>query len=265
MAERYTDMDQTLFTDGSGILLEESEPMTTELVNVPTSPTGILQLAVNKGAGAAELEKIAALIERRERWDAERAFNEAMCACQSELPAVVRKAHNPQTNSMYAKLEAIGAAIDPVIHKHGFSQSFGTDDAPAGFIRIVCDLRHAAGHCQRYKLDLPPDTTGIAGKTNKTMVHGIASTLSYGERYLTCMMFKVRLADIDNDGNRKSETISEADGRALEQMLIEANADIDAFKKAYQIERLLDLPKIQLGNARAQIQRKMKLAQNANR
>lgn len=240
--------------------------MSTDLVEVKTEPTQILQLAVERGADADSLEKIASLIERRERWDAERAFNEAMCACQAELPAVVKDAENRQTRSMYAKLEAIGRAIDPIIHRHGFSQSFGTDDSPvAGMIRIVCDLRHVGGHCQRYKLDLPPDDKGMQGAVNKTLVHGIGSTLSYGERYLTCMMFKVRLADQDTDGNRPLERISDAELRALEQLLMDSNSDVAAFCRAYKIDRVADLSTTQLAHARAAILRKMEVAKNANR
>jgi hypothetical protein len=236
-------------------------PMSTDLVEVQATPRDMLQLAIEQGAGADALERIADTLEKRERWDAERAFNEAMCACQAELPAVVKTAENKQTKSWYAKLEVIGQAIDPCIHKHGFSQSFGTDDSPTpGFIRIICDLRHTAGHCQRYKLDLPPDDKGMQGAVNKTLVHGIGSTLSYGERYLTCMMFKVRLADRDNDGQRPIERISDADLRALEQLLMESNSSVPKFCEAYQITKLADLSQTQLGQARAQILRKMEKA-----
>lgn len=229
-----------------------------ELAEVQATPMQILQTAVKEGAAADALEKIANLIERRERWDAEREFNAAMCACQSELQPVAKTAHNKQTGSFYAKLEEIGKEIDPIIHAHGFSQSFGTDDCPSpGWVRIVCDLRHSAGHCQRYKVDLPPDDKGIKGTANKTLVHGVASTLTYGERYLTCLMFKVRLEGQDNDGNGADQKITEAQRKELEHLLMESNSDFPAFCEIYGAEKLEDIPAVSYHAAKAQVLKKI--------
>lgn len=226
----------------------------------------IMRLAIQEHVDAESLEKIAAMIERRERWDAERAFNAAMVACQAELKPVSRDAHNKQTNSYYAKLDNIGFASDPIIAKHGFSMSFGEERADKdGWVRTVCDVRHAAGHSVRYHIELPPDDKGIAGKVNKTLIHGVASTHTYGERLLTCKIFKIRLGEFDDDGQRGVDFITPDEIGELNDLIgsaAEARAKMPAdilamMLDAYEIPSLDQLPTIQLMDAKMRLRKQI--------
>jgi hypothetical protein len=157
--------------------------------------------AIAMGAGAEQIERLAAAYREHERFQAERAYTAAMTACQSEMKPILKNRQNTQTNSTYANLEAVNQAIIPVYTKHGFSLSFGSAAAQVpGNINIECEVRHEAGHCTKHFLELPPDGAGIKGTTNKTGVHAVGSTVSYARRYLTLLVFNIATTD-DNDGN----------------------------------------------------------------
>jgi len=162
----------------------------------------IQQVALNPNI---DVEKLRAVMDMKlEMFNrgAEIEFNAAMARAQNEMEPVVRTAHNKQTNSKYAVLENIIEQLSPIWTRHGFALSFGTADCPTeNYYRVECELTHSAGHSKRYHADLPSDITGIQGSVNKTGIHGFGSTMSYGRRYLVCMVFNVAVKTEDDDGN----------------------------------------------------------------
>lgn len=167
---------------------------------VDSSPSGLLAMAVQRGADPVQLGQLLDLKERYDREEARKAYAEAMTAVQNEAPVIAKDALNKQTASQYAKLEAINAGLVPVYTKHGLSLSFSQGEAEKPeHIRIQCQITHKLGHTENRYVDLPLDMTGIAGTVNKTAIHATGSTYSYGRRYLTCMIFNVSTGD-DDDG-----------------------------------------------------------------
>jgi hypothetical protein len=152
-----------------------------------------------------KLERLFALHERSQDEARKSAYNSAMAIVQAKIKPVYRDAVNKQTGSPYATLEAISDAITPIYTAEGFSLSYDTADCPtAGYIRIVCDVMHSAGHTEKDKhFDLPLDDAGLKGNTNKTPIQASGSTISYGRRYLKCMIFDVTLTNEDNDGQQE--------------------------------------------------------------
>lgn len=175
------------------------------------SPARLIEMAIQQNA---DVDKLTKLMDLQERWDkkqGEMAFNVALNKVQSNLPNIEKKSWNDQTKSYYAKLEIVNAGLVPVYSKEGMSISWGTDTSPIeGYIRIVGDLSHVAGHTRRYFLDLPLDDAGIRGNENKTKVHATGSSISYARRYLTMMMFNASTFD-DKDGNRPKTVPPEPD------------------------------------------------------
>lgn len=188
--------------------------------------------------------------DRRDRdlaAQAKLAFNRAMVECQSQLPQVVRNAENSQTHSVYATMDAIGEAIDPVIAAHGFVQSFGFDDCPKeGHLRIVCRTSHTDGHERTDHIDMPIDNAGPNGTVNKTKPHALSSTASYGRRILTCLIFNVKTKKgmPDDDGNaaggKIEPTISEEQIMQLRDML-ETDVAVKKFCAFAKLETLGDM------------------------
>jgi len=178
----------------------------------------IQQVALNP---SIDVEKLRAVMDMKMEMfnrGAEIEFNAAMARAQNEMEPVVRTAHNKQTNSKYAVLENIIEQLSPIWTRHGFALSFGTGDCPTeGYYRVECELTHSAGHSKHYHADLPTDMTGIQGSVNKTGIHGFGSTMSYGRRYLVCMVFNVAVKTEDDDGNAADP--ENAPAKLLERLL----------------------------------------------
>lgn len=185
-----------------------------EVARLPDrEPQSILNIiasaAFNPEFDVVKFEKLLEMQERfearqleRERRDAERVFIADMSAAQGKMRPVVRDAYNSQTHSRYTRLDTIDDAIRPIYTEHGFHLTFGTGTpVKPGNIRVICRCAHRAGHVETYELEEAPDITGAQGRVNKTVLHGMGSTISYLRRYLKTMIFDVVLATEDDDGN----------------------------------------------------------------
>ncbi len=250
----------TLFTDTE---TTEAAPMaSTDLVeHKATTPMDLLAVAVENNLDPDRLGKLMDLQERWEKSLAEKAYNAAMTACQSELPAVATDATNPDTHSRFAKFETIQMTAKPIYNKHGFSLSFGDGETSPleGWKRIICDCRHNAGHCVRYHIDLPVDGIGAKGNPIGGMnrVQGCVSTNSYGERVLTCNIFNITICGKDNDG-RSSARISEKHIATLNEWLDQIPDGLSPFLKFMGVESLADIPMQEFGKAVDALKRKAK-------
>ena len=131
---------------------------------------------------------------------AEMVFNQAMSLCQGEMLPVAKEAENTHTTSFYAKLDAVIQMIAPIYSSHGFALMFSNvPSSIENYLGIDCEVTHSAGFAKTFHIDLPPDDVGTGGKTTKTAIHGIKSTLTYGRGILTTMIFNIALKDKDDD------------------------------------------------------------------
>lgn len=163
----------------------------------------IARAASDPNVNVDKMERLYAMLKEEKARVAEQQFNEAMRKAQSEMPMVVKDAKNPSTNSNFARLETLKKITTPIITTNGFSQQFSQGDgALPGKIRVLCEVSHIGGHSKIFHLDLSPDDVGPKGLPNKTKIHGEGSTFSYGERYLTKLIFNITIVGEDDDGNQ---------------------------------------------------------------
>lgn len=187
----------------------------------------------------SKMERLFEMHQKMQAHQAERAFNAAMALVQAELEPVGRGTDNKFLGTKYVDLAALAEKCTPIIAKHGFGLSFGTEPPKtAGHVSIVCDVTHSAGHAKRYGCELPLDIGGKDGKSNKTALQAFGSTTTYGRRYMMLLIFNVATAALDKDGNaprgpRKSSAESKRDGTA--ELFNEIKAEIAA---AINIEML---------------------------
>lgn len=175
---------------------------TSASASIPTLLTFIATAARDPSVDIAKFETLLRMQREILADDAKLAFNRALSQVQAETAPVLRDAENKQTNSRYAKLEAIDGMVRPIYARHGFSLSFNSEPLPDNNIRISCDVAHDAGHTRTYNLEAGLDVAGAQGKVNKTSLHGLGSTVSYLRRYLTAMIFNIVFSNEDDDGNR---------------------------------------------------------------
>lgn len=216
--------------------------------NPPQSEaTAIIQVieraASNPNIDVEKMERLLAMQERIMTQNAKMAFNESMRLAQSEMPKIRRNKENKETHSKYADLEAVTDAAVPIYTKHGFSLSYGTADCPIpGHYRVTGLCAHSGGYERGYQADVPIDNTGPKGTQNKTMTHGFGSTMSYGRRYLLCLIFNITLTNEDKDGNQLGSCITEQQVADLMALASEVKADRQKFLKYMDVEKLSDIP-----------------------
>jgi hypothetical protein len=213
---------------------------------IQESATSIIQVieraALNPDIDVEKMERLLAMQERILTHGAKMAFNDAMRAAQSEMPKIKRNRENKETHSKYADLEAVTDQAVPIYTKHGFSVSYGTADCPiTGHYRVTALCAHSGGYERQYQADVPIDNTGPKGTQNKTMTHGFGSTMSYGRRYLICLIFNITLTNEDKDGNQPGSVITEDQVTNLMDLAKEVKADRQKFLAYMKVEQLADI------------------------
>ncbi|MBW2012049.1 MAG: ERF family protein [Deltaproteobacteria bacterium] len=202
-----------------------------------------------------KLKQIMDMQERALDRGAKQAFNAAMTQAQNKIELVVAKSWNDQTKSHYAKLKSVLISAKPIYTKAGFSLMFYEGETDKENHKRVCvDIMHEQGHTEKRHADFAIQTTGIAGKTMMTLIHGQGSTFSYGRRYLTCMIFNIPTGDDDDGqtaGGKQPEIkyINEAQIKTIESLMIRTDINTKAFFKSLKIAEIKELPAKDFSNA----------------
>jgi hypothetical protein len=203
----------------------------------------IARAASDPNTDVDKLERLLAMQERVLEREAKRAYEDAMRLAQEEIRPILKNRKNPETHSTYADLEQISELADPIIHRHGFSLSYGTADCPyPNHYRVTCCVSHSGGYSKDHQADVPVDNTGPKGGQNKTLTHGFGSSLSYGRRYLKVLIFDIKTTDDDGNAAGRGETINDAQVAILNGLADEVNADKIAFCKYLKVNDLTQLP-----------------------
>lgn len=189
---------------------------------------------------------------------AKAAYLAAFSALQAELPAAIRKGagHN---NKAYARYEDLIDTLRPHLAKHGFSISHRVETGNQ--ITVTGILGHAAGHSEQTSIVLPPDTSG-----NKTAVHAMGSSISYGKRYVTLTLTGIATEGEDDDGKAAGHVA--ADQPTLEKLkalITTANANIGRICQHYSVETLDDLTSKQIGDVMAGLSARLRREQKAKK
>jgi hypothetical protein len=165
-------------------------------LSAPVPSVGqMLQTVIAKGVtneNVAILEKMMDLYERMQNKDAEKQFNAAFCALQSELPVIVASTVIANRGK-YEKFEDVMRVVSPLLVRHGFSVSF-TMDFKENRILETCHLRHIAGHAQSNSFAVR------SGKADSdTQADCKAATTAKRNALLNCLNIVIRQDALQNE------------------------------------------------------------------
>jgi hypothetical protein len=248
-----------------------------ELVTLPVQPDPLLTLIERVACDpSADVGKMRALLEMHQSLQdrqAVKAFGVAMAKAQQEMEPIRAEASNKQTQSKYASYPALDRVLRPIYTRHGFALSFNTTpcDLPDK-LNLVCDVFHTDGHIRRYDLPMPIDGKGAKGNDVMTKTHATGSGLSYGQRYLTKMIWNISVAK-DDDGNaaggryepatfaeQTGELLSPAQLAQLKAIATQVGANLPAFCKWANVESLDDILASKFEQAKAALESKRRKA-----
>lgn len=206
-----------------------------------------------------KLEQMFALHQKVQAEAARRAYLSAFAAMQSSLPAAVRagKGHNDKA---YARYEDVANALREQFALHGFSHWFGIEHVNDR-VKITTCLGHSAGHVETTSLVLPLDTSG-----NKSTMHAVGSTVSYGKRYGLLTITGIATAD-DDDGKGAGDKPTSVTVEQITQLIKDSGSQLTWFLQHYSVETLEDLNGKQRDEIKAKLTAKLAAARrtNANR
>lgn len=204
------------------------------------------RMARDPTVDAARAREILQMLNDERARLAERAFNAAMTATQTDMRPVAMDSNNSQTKSRYASYFALDAALRPIYTRHGFALSFDSaEGAPENYVRVVCYVSHKDGHTRKYQLDMPADGKGAKGGDVMTKTHAVGSGMTYGRRYLLGMIFNVAVTH-DDDGNAATGNggvISAEQAAKILSLIEETGSDIEKFCRHMKVGAIVDIPK----------------------
>lgn len=232
---------------------------TSSAASLPVVADPMLSMIQHVVASGGDVEKLRELLALKREFDADlarKAFHEAFAAAQGEIPTVVKNRENKHTKSNYADLAAIEQAVMPVIARRGLSVRFyPVKSEIAGHYGVDCVVSHQMGHSESYHADVPADGAGMQGAANKTATHAFGSTMTYGRRYLLCMIFNIATSD-DDDGNAAGsgdQNISEPQYLELQDLIEKAGIAEAVVLTAEKIAALHFLPARRFDSVKAKL------------
>jgi hypothetical protein len=164
----------------------------------------LLQLAIERNAGAEQFGMLVDAITKARKEDARLQFESALGQFKSDLPAIFKtkkvsfaNKDGSKTEYSHAELEQITEIIGESLRKYGLTHSWKPSEGSTGRTIMTCVFRHPlSGHVEEMaSLGAPPDTSG--GKNN---VQAIGSTVTYLERYSLLAACGIAPKGVDNDG-----------------------------------------------------------------
>lgn len=236
----------------------------TDVTPEPKSESAALISIIQRAASdpTVDIEKMERLFQMHERMvakQAKTAYLAAFAQLQSELPAAIKRGtgHNSKA---YARYEDLIETLRPHFSEHGFSISHRVNTA-GNQIVVTGVLGHSGGHSEETSVTLPPDASG-----NKAAVHAVASSISYGKRYVTLTLTGIATEGEDDDAKRAitGATITEAEAEKLAETLADDDVDIPAFCRYFKIQKFGDLPAAKYSSALRMIEERKKKATGAS-
>jgi hypothetical protein len=203
-------------------LFPEAE-MPQTLAVVETSPGQLIREVIKSGLNSESVgvvERLVALAERQEQRQAEKAFNAAFVALQTDLPVIVAKTVIPNRGK-YERFEDVCEVVNPLLQKHGFSISFSMDFKENRILE-TCHLRHSGGHSQSNSFAVR------SGKADTdTQADCKAATTAKRNALLNCLNIVIRQdvhQDEDNAVN-EGEAITFEQAETLRGMVSDTGSD----------------------------------------
>ena len=182
----------------------ELKTLTPEPMAMPTptpTPMLMLQMAIQQGA---DLEKMTKLMDLQERWEANearKAFTAAMTEFKQNPPRIVKDKQVAfgQTKYKHAELDQVSEVIGEALCRVGITHRWNVEQTDLQ-IKVTCVLTHSQGHSEQVSISAPPDSSG-----QKNAIQGIASAVSYLQRYTLLAASGTATGEGDNDGRTVSD------------------------------------------------------------
>lgn len=191
-----------------------------------TTPMGMIERAVERGADVAMIEKLMELEERHRANMGRRAFDVAIADAKSKIPAI-RKSKSVdfttakgRTSYKYEDMAEIARTIDPILSEHGLSYRYRTSQDGAT-VTVTCILSHRDGYAEETTL-----CGGVDNSGNKNAIQAVGSVATYLQRYTIKLALGLAASsDDDARGAGSTPLINAEQYQVLSGLIDQAEAD----------------------------------------
>lgn len=209
---------------------------------VAVTPMQMLQIAVERGADMAQLEKLMELQERWQANQARKAFDEAIAAAKAKIKPIVKRREvdfttaKGRTHYMYEDLAQIASEVDPILAEFGLSYRYRSSQ-DGNKLTVTCVIAHRDGHSEETTLSAAYDESG-----NKNSIQAIGSTTTYLQRYTLKLALGLAAAKDDDAQKAGVELITEKQAAYLQAKAEEVGANIPNFLRYLKVSSFDQLP-----------------------
>jgi len=183
----------------------------------PFNPAALLQQMATQGftpemAGA--VEKLAQVAMQQEDRHAKAEFNRAFIKLKRDLkPIAVQNAiplKGGGVKSKFASWTDIKDQIDPLLERHGFTDTYSQEPADSGKTKVICTLVHEGGHERSAEF-----TCREHASPNNTQAQNDGGTSTLAKRYALCLI--LGLTFDYSDARAEGDTITEREAADIER------------------------------------------------
>lgn len=213
------------------------ELATVEPINQSNNVLAVIsRAATDKDVDISKMERLLDMQERVMAKEAEMAFYADMSDLQDAMPTIKKEGAikvGGEVRSRYARFEDILGQTKGLLKDYGFSVSFKSNFVE-GQLEITGTLSHRQGHHESTTMRLPFDGSG-----SKNNVQAIGSSVSYGKRYVYCMLLNVNITEDDDDG--VSADIDNTPDRIIDRLISHNNCLRDNLPSVLAIKEAIAL------------------------
>jgi len=227
----------------------------TLLVQTPT-PMDMIQMALTKGADIEQLQKLMDLQERWEAKQARNAYNEAMAKFKENPPKIVKdkEVSFEKTKYSHASHNQVCVVVGAALNKVGITHAWKTEQTnDCGSVKVTCTLTHVDGHSESDTIASAPDNTG-----GKNKIQGIASAITYLQRYSLLSAAGLSSDEADDDGYGTDQVISAEQKEQIIALLKETDTKTTSFLEYMGAESVDAIPLLKLNKALTALNKKKK-------
>jgi hypothetical protein len=189
----------------ASIEAEDHKSMVLQPASVQLSPRDLIEQAFAKCESAADLERVAGLVEKlvaleqtaeRFAWEREERqskidFDAARNRCQKAIGRIAPNVKRNDTNSWWADYAQLDRELRPIYTLEGFSIGYSeVSPIHAGKVRI-CGTLSRGGVSREFYAEITPTTTGPKGGAMATAPDADAIAMARAKRYILIDMFNV--------------------------------------------------------------------------
>lgn len=221
-----------------------AEPVALVVHGARDSADSLIRLAIEKDLDVEKLERLVALRNEERKYEAARAFSEAMARFAGECPNIKKSSTASIVTKggttfkyAYAELDEIARVIRPILQRCGLSYSFDSH-TDGGLMTVVVTLRHIAGHSITASFVAPLDSQNPMSGAQKA-----GAALTYAKRQALASALGLTTTDEDTDGadHAKAATITAQQADDLRALAEEVHVKVERILKAAHVEKLEDV------------------------